>query len=281
MLGLEGTSERMSPGSGEQILFRHPPVVEKAMGVEFAPLSGWAAPHFGLLWSEIRADYPQFELQPPLPSQIEQTEQRAPQVPGISIELGDPFRMRSWFIKSGGARLIQVQDSRFIVNWRRVSETDSYPHYTKFKPTFEEEWGRFTSFLARSGFPEPQVIQCELTYVNHFPRGEGWSDYSDMPRVFSTWAGTGPPLPSPEMLAWHTRFLLPEGKGRLHAAVQPVMRLSDAQEALQMTLTARGAPSGASLPEALDWFDFGRRWLVDAFRSLTSPEMHKLWNEGE
>ncbi len=95
----------MSPGN-DQILFKHPPVVEKAMGVEFAPLPGWAAPHFGLLWADIRSEYPKFELQPPLPSQIEQTGQRTPQLPGITIELGDPFKMRSWFIKSDGAQLI-------------------------------------------------------------------------------------------------------------------------------------------------------------------------------
>jgi uncharacterized protein (TIGR04255 family) len=271
----------MSLGSGDQILFKHPPVVEKAMGVEFAPLPGWAVPHFGLLWSEIRSEFPSFEFQPPLLSQIEHTEQRAPQVPGFSIELGDSFRMRAWFIKSGGAQLIQIQDSRFIVNWRRVSPTDPYPHYNNFKPIFEQEWKRFTGFLGRNGFPEPRVVQCELTYVNHIARGLGWTDYADMPRVFSTWAGTGPSLPKPEMLAWNTSFLLPDNRGRLHAAVQPVVRLTDAQEALQMTLTARGAPSGATLPEALDWFDFGRTWLVDAFRSLTSSEMQKVWNAGE
>jgi len=251
------------------------------MGVEFAPLPGWAALHLGLLWAEIRADYPQFELQPPLPSQIEQTGQRAPQVPGFSIELGDPFKLRCWFIKGGGSQLIQVQDSRFIVNWRRVSKEDAYPHYKNFRPVFEQEWRRFTGFLGRNEFPEPRIVQCELTYVNHFPRGLGWADYADMPRVFSTWAGTSPPLPAPEMLAWNTRFLMPDEKGRLHVAVQPVMRLTDAKEALQMTLTARGAPSGSSLPEALEWFDLGRRWLVDAFTGLTSPEMHKLWNAGE
>jgi uncharacterized protein (TIGR04255 family) len=270
----------MNPGS-EGILFRHPPVIEKAMGVEFAPLPGWAAPHLGLLWADIRSEFPRFELQPPLPPQIEQPSQRAPQFPGISIDFGDPFRIRAWFIKASGSQLIQVQDSRFIVNWRRTTEGDAYPHYTKFKPDFESEWGRFTSFLARNGFPKPNVLQCELTYVNHFPRGKGWSDYGDMSRVFSNWTGGGPALPVPEMLAWNTRFLLPENKGRLHVAVQPVVRLTDAQEALQMTLTARGAPGGESLADTLSWFDFGRRWLVDAFRELTSPEMHKLWNMGE
>jgi hypothetical protein len=49
--------------------FGAPPVVETALGVEFAPLRKWSVPHFGVFWNEIKSDYPRFEVQPALASQ--------------------------------------------------------------------------------------------------------------------------------------------------------------------------------------------------------------------
>jgi uncharacterized protein (TIGR04255 family) len=48
------------------IIFDNPPIAEKVMGVEFTPLETWFAPHFGLFWHEIRKDYPNFEMKPPI-----------------------------------------------------------------------------------------------------------------------------------------------------------------------------------------------------------------------
>ena len=58
--------------------FESPPVVETVLGVEFAPIRGWAVPHFGLYWNEVRSEFPRFDVHAPLPSQIERFDDSPP-----------------------------------------------------------------------------------------------------------------------------------------------------------------------------------------------------------
>jgi uncharacterized protein (TIGR04255 family) len=257
--------------------FDRPPVAETALGVEFLPITGWGIPHFGLLWDRIRRDYPKFQVQPPLGSQIEQFGKDGRPLPNLTIEFGEPSRSRCWFFHKSDSQLLQVQDSRFILNWRKVTVDAEYPHYKQLRPCFETEWRRFASFLEDSALPVPTVVQCEVTYVNIIPQGEGWATYAELPNVLKAWAGKTAWLPTPENVSFNTRFVMPGNQGRFHVALQPVIRNADAASALQLTLTARGQPSNGDLADVLAWFDLGHEWIVRGFTDLTTDQMHKAW----
>lgn len=257
--------------------FDRPPVSETALGVEFQPVPGWGVPHFGLFWSEIRSEYPRFEVQPPLASQIERFGSEPQVSPSLIVEFSDAGRSRCWFFHENNARLLQVQDSRFILNWRKLTDNAEYPHYSRFRPQFAIEWTRFTDCVARFGLPPPAVEQCEVTYTNFFPRGEGWHDYSEFQLVIPAWAGKHSWLPSAEYVVIGTRYVFPENAGRFHVSLQPVVRNTDAVEGLQLTLTARGRPTAPDLEGILRWFDLGHEWIVRGFADLTSSHMHKHW----
>src|SRR5262245_1038548 len=49
--------------------FDHPPAVETFIGFHFANLQNWKTPYFGLFWQEIRDEYPDAEVLPPIPSE--------------------------------------------------------------------------------------------------------------------------------------------------------------------------------------------------------------------
>src|SRR5208283_4765348 len=100
--------------------FGNPPVVETVLGVEFAPLSKWGIPHFGLFWNGIRDEYPRFEVQPPLESAPEKFTKQDKLLPQISFQLVSHIPVRCWFVHQSDARLLQVQNNRFIHNWRKV-----------------------------------------------------------------------------------------------------------------------------------------------------------------
>jgi uncharacterized protein (TIGR04255 family) len=198
--------------------------------------------------------------------------------PGLTIEFGDPSRARCWFLHKNDAQLLQLQDNRLILNWRRLRQEEEYPHYKVFLPVFHKEWQRFGAFLKRNDFEDPSVVQCELTYVNHVARGEGWNDFGDLARVTTMWAGTPNGLPAAEAVVVNARFGMPEQHGRLHIALQPAIRNADGKEVLQMTLTVRGAPRGSGIQDLVHWFDEAHNRIVAAFVEVTGPEMHKLWN---
>jgi uncharacterized protein (TIGR04255 family) len=123
------------------------------------------------------------------------------------------------------------------------------------------------------------VNQCEVTYVNHIHLGQGWKSYGELKNVIACWSGeiSGSFLPEPESVNIGTRYVLPDGKGRLHVLMQPAIRRTDAKEILQLNLTARGKPDSSASQHLLEWMDLGHEWIVKGFTDFTSKTMHELW----
>jgi uncharacterized protein (TIGR04255 family) len=240
----------------------------------------------GLYWSLIRDRYPGQAVKPPIPPVIEEPSPR-PDAGASSGDLdlfipGEP-EARFWLIDASSRQLIQVQRNRFIRNWRngeRESSTASdYPRYHDLRAKFEQEWIIFLAFLSQEGLPNPDVNQCEVTYVNQIPLEQGSGNLAEADRILTIF---GRPqvaafLPPPEVLAANVSYLMPERRGRLHVSAQPAVRRKSGKRVLQLTLTARGAPASARTPDLLAWLDLGHEWALNAFLELTTSEMHSLW----
>jgi uncharacterized protein (TIGR04255 family) len=175
--------------------------------------------------------------------------------------------------------LIQVQADRFVFNWRKVAGTEQYRRYEYTKPAFQREWERFCVFLKSNAIDAPNVRQCEVIYVNHIEKGNGWETFGDLSAVLPCWAGgsTDGFLPVPENVELQASYPLPQSRGRLHVTVQRGIRHVDAKEILQLTLTARGKPASSDIQDILGWFDLGHEWIVKGFADFTSKAMHSLW----
>lgn len=256
--------------------FDSPPVIETALSVEFKPLEKWGIPHFGLFWQRIRQSFPEFSVKAPLASEIETFDK--PKLVTAQIEFMSEPEVRCWFFDSKADQLIQVQHDRFVHNWRRTGDRP-YPSYDAVRPSFESNWDVFSAFLREEDLGRPQVVQCEMTYVNHFESGREWTAMNDLPRVLMPWSGKLSEgfLPSPEQIQMAMSFLMPDNRGRLRIGLQPVIRTADRKVTLQLTLIARGAPASSEKESILEWFDLGHEWIVRGFADLTSPEMHRLW----
>ncbi|HEU4388737.1 MAG TPA: TIGR04255 family protein, partial [Blastocatellia bacterium] len=257
--------------------FELPPVIETVLGVEFEALERFGIAHFGLFWSRVRSVFPRCAIQPPLVSSIETFDQPITR-PQLRLELADQPEVRCWFHHTDGQRLIQVQRDRFIHNWQKTGDS-VYPSYERIKPGFETNWNLFRAFLQDETLGEPRVLQCEVTYINRIEMPSGQASPLDLPKIFPLWSGefSDSFLPAPERAQLGASFLMPNNQGRLHVNVQPAVRISDLKEVLQLTLTARGAPSSSDTASVLQWFDLGHEWVVKGFVSFTSSEMHKAW----
>lgn len=257
--------------------FIKPPVIETVLDVGFSPLVGWGIPHFGLFWQSIREEYPRFQDMPPVLLQKEAIES-PPSRLNLAFEVLNEPAARCWFEEKSGSRLIQIQHDRFIHNWRRTEEQQDYPHYEKvIRPAFSKEWDRFCVFLQQEGIELPEVQQCEVQYVNHIDF-EGWESLKQLVDAFELWPGgaTGF-LPLPESVTSNTSYLMPEKAGRLRILVQPSIRTQDGKRLIQFTLVARGQPKASDRDSILDWFDLGRKWIVNGFTEFSSQKMHDIW----
>lgn len=268
-------------GEGKRIVdFERPPVHEVAMGVQFLPLRKLRAAHFGNFWDCIKERYPHAEEHFPVSHMVEADQlQSIPRV-GVAVEMGElPLVPRCWFLSSDKLQLVQVQSDRFLRNWRHLISDHSYPHYEELSQAFFHEWNQFLQFATKNNLDTPIIDQCELTYINHIPKGDGWTSAEDLPNVFRNWSGVKyEHLPQPEAVTWKAAFPLIKAKGRLHVQLnQGVTGPPERTPILALEMTARGLPPGQKPEDLAAWFDAAHEAIVTGFVDLTTPEMHKIW----
>ena len=258
--------------------FKNPPVVETLLSTQFDQLLLPKTAHFGLYWNQIQDRFPQTAEQVELPAVFEK-ETGQPALPmGIQIQtLEVPPTPRFWFNNEKGTELIQVQRDRFVKNWRKIGEGDSYPRYEQVREGFNRDFEQFSSFIESHNLGHVRINQCEVTYINHIPAGEGWDTHADIDKVFKVWKQPEAEIPGrAEGAAIRAKFPIHDRElgfcGRLHVSIQPVQRLSDNLPMFVMELTARG-----QLANGTAFFDVGREWIVKSFAELTTPDMHKIW----
>jgi uncharacterized protein (TIGR04255 family) len=260
--------------------YARPPIVEVAIGAQFAGLDELRAAHVGLFWATIRDDYGRIEEQPPVVHIVEgPSDQQLAGGPELRIST-TPDLPRTWFLDSTGNRIIQVQRDRFLHNWRKMTDSDEYPRFPGVKKSFMKHWDGFCRFLENNGLPVPQVDQYELTYVNHIRRGNGWQSVEDLCHLFTSvaWGPRSAFLPPPENILWSAKFRLPEGNGRLHVDVVPVRIPPHGDLAVSLSLTARGMPpEGTDAGAMSGWFDIAREWIVRGFADLVAEKTDALW----
>jgi uncharacterized protein (TIGR04255 family) len=260
--------------------YERPPIVEMVLGVQFAELPGFKTVHAGLLWEEkFRAAYPRFSEQAPLEPSFEvfNSQQRLKfeikQMPGLPPRL--------WFMNEKDDELVQIQANRFIRNWR--GEGMNYPRYERLRESFFCDLQEFGSFLKHRNIGTIQPNQCEITYVNRL-RLEG-CDLGIKPgvalKLFHPEAllpsDEGERLPDPEGCNLSARYVLKdangEPRGRLHVTVQPWQREPD----LRLDMIVRGMPASPDLKAVADFFDEGRKTIVNGFTAITTERMHQEW----
>lgn len=262
--------------------FENPPLTEVLLSVQFEPILNMQVPQIGLLWSRIRERFPNTEQHSPLEPAIETFGPPSPPKIQLSLSQSPPLS-RTWFLNEAGTELIQIQNDRFMHNWRRVEDQETYPRYEYVRAQFSRGLEDFYDFLLKEELGELVPNQCEIGYINHIETNHIWSAHSELEKVLALWNpkfGDGG-LPDMESVRIETQHSFKDGNdhpmGRLHISAQPAFTRSDNSPLLVLTLTARGAPSDQTSGGVLDFMDKGRERIVRGFASITTPEMHKIW----
>ena len=254
--------------------FDRPPVVETVLSAQFEPIAALSVARFGLFWNRIRDEFPQTETRQALEPAIETFDSLAPTQPRLRLEMRSEVPpVRQWFINAAGTELIQLQNDRFLKNWRKSAAGDVYPRYQKaIKPGFDRHFRVLSDWLQSESLGDARVTQCEVTYVNHIVSGEGWERWSEAATVFPFLHSMPVEIEDGAFflrlpIRWQERQV-----GRLSVEIHPALRATDQRPIYVMNLTARGQIGGAC-----DFFDIGREAVVTNFARLTSAHMHEIW----
>lgn len=264
--------------------FTFPPLIEVAISVQFEPLSRLVVPEIGLLWQHYGSRFSHVEQRPPIEPRFEKLGVRVPLSQQPSFQLFDtPPLPRIWFLDQSKRELLQIQQNRFIRNWRKIEDGDNYPRYdSHVRPRFLEDFDDFREFLACNNIGKVVPNQCEVTYINHLKSGNIWTTHADIGKVFTFWnQDFGEDLRfENEDASFQIRRLIkdPEGEflGRLHITLQSAFDEND-DPLFVLTLIARGRPLSNETEGIINFIDLGREYIVRSFADITRPELHQLW----
>lgn len=266
--------------------FTNPPVAEIVLGVQHEPLAGLRPPIVARYWERVREQFPGWTAHPPINAAFETFGPPAPRRSRVSFELpSTPGPTRAMFEDADGNQLIQVQPDRFVRNWRRYGDQEApYPRYATFhRPGFEVALKDYLAFLTEHGVGEMVANQVEVTYVNHIVADGTWKHHGQLGQVLSLYSGrhSDGHLDEAEGVDINVRYRIHDAEeepvGRLHVSVRPVFKAVDLTPMFAINLTARIGISGGGVADILNEMDRGHGFLVNAFRSITTLRMHKIW----
>jgi uncharacterized protein (TIGR04255 family) len=245
--------------------YGNPPLSEVAFGVQFAALP-LQTRHVGQFWTEIKDEYPLTQDFPPVPDVGE--------APGVSLLVMPPLR-RTFLATSTAEFVIQLQDSRFHHNWRKLSPATVYPRFHVVFKGFLKAWGLFSDFVKRQGLEEPKPSRYELTYVNEI-EVLGSIRIEQAVKLFDWRIVNAGFLPEPQAtnIAWS--FLMPDNKGTMNVSTNRLTR-PDGRAAVLLTLACSG-PSASESYSLDEWFETAHQFIVRGFTDLTTTEAHNEWN---
>lgn len=263
--------------------FTKPPVIEVVLSVQFVRIEALDAPHLGVLWERFRDKYPRTEQHPPIARRNERFDEPGTVPTGVRVEFVEKIEVpRCWFLNSADTELIQVQQDRFIHNWRKVGQEDEYPRFEHIRDQFSSELSVFRDFLSKEELGQFAPDQCEITYINHIVAGEGWETHGELGNVLTVWGPrySDDVLAAPEATDIGVRYTIyddaKEQLGRLHITSKSGFNV-DKKPTIRLELTARGRPEGEGTTGVLNFLERGRKHIVRGFASVTTPEMHKIW----
>jgi uncharacterized protein (TIGR04255 family) len=268
--------------------FAKPPVTEVALGMQFGALPKLRSLMISRMWDELfKERFPEIEEHPPIQRAVEKFGVVKSPAPALRLVGFDtPPVPRFWFVNGAGAAgtdLVQVQQDRFVRNWRKMDDAVTYPRYERIREWFQRDATAFLRFLQTHQLGDVVPDQCDVTYVNHVKPGTVWKEHGELGRVVLPWSGQHSDdfLPPEEDVTLQSRYIIPGEKGepigRLTVAVQPAYMTDTEEPVLQMTLIARGRPMGDGLAGVLKFLDLGREWVVRGFASITTRQMHQIW----
>lgn len=251
--------------------YDNPPLNEIAVGVHFEPLSSWQSRHIGQFWGEVSKDYPSTEDQPPI----------------FNIEGGPRFEIlqlpplrRTFLISRDQNFVIQLQETRFLLNWRKRQPSDIYPRFNAFFKKFVGHWGQFSDFVARENVGSLKPVRYELTYVNHIEQTESpvSTTVERYVKMFNWSSLSAQFLPPPTGINVVWTFAMPEQLGFAQANLSQGVR-ADGRAVLVLVLSCTGAASPKI--SLNDWFGVAHRWLSQGLKELTTDIARQEWRYRE
>lgn len=252
--------------------YEQPPVIEVVIGLEFLPLPGLGAIGLVGLRERWRALFPKAQEHVPIVS----SGQPGIVIQGVGLQIGGgALPLRLWMISENEDKLLQVQNDRLVLNWRRLEGTQAdgpYPRYKTLRPLFQDRLTDFMSYLTEEGIGDVQPTIAEVSFINaiEVPTGD-----PDLAHVLST--ARHADLPG-RLVQSQTELVLDvstEVEAQGNTVITAQYRADNRLNLTVGTRLALGPADGTE--QILSALDKAHNVGVNGFTSVTDPSMHEKW----
>ncbi|HNP35394.1 MAG TPA: TIGR04255 family protein [Woeseiaceae bacterium] len=254
--------------ANNEIKFKKPPLNEIVFQVIFPELVGFGGAHIGLFWSEFRDRFPTIQSAP-----------RVELAKSFNLANGVLPENRIWLIHKDNSQVIQIQDDRFMFNWRDVGEETTYPGFDALYPIFKEYFSAFIDFLESEEKAPKFVTGFELNYVNHiYP--DVWEDWSDIGEIFPAfnWRSNPSPMPDIKGFRYFMQSTLDDDIGELTVTIDSRTHKKTSSPLVNFEIKVTGGKRELEV-ESLDAvFLPAHDGLVDTLVSMVSEKVRASWN---
>ncbi len=246
------------------------------MGVQFEPVAGYGSVMAKDVWLLFAEEFPQIQEHPPLTPQFEIFGREGSRSAQPSIKLTTPpMRGRLWFVSNDDNHLIQFQDDRFLLNWRRRPNGIEYPRFEGTSSALAEYLRRLNDLFTKALGTGLTINQAEATYINVIPVEQ----FEQAGSFFNV-------LKLDDIVTEGFNFNFTEVlRDEAH---KPFARLhhefstgfyNDASKGkvLRLGLTCRGRPSNTGIVGAIDFLTTARENIVRRFSQLATEEAEQSW----
>lgn len=257
-----------------------PPVVETVHGAQFNPIPEFNEAYAGWFWKKhLPAEWTKSAIVPRLEDQFERFGDQKIWGPELLFMIRPSTGgERTQLIHRDDERMIQIQSTRFLYNWKKGGPSQPYPSYEKLLPEFKKSLGAFEQFAQQMG---NKLIfnQWEVTYVNHIPKGKLWASPHDWPSIFPRFSTLANDVKGqqPDGFRGEWSLSIDDNVGRLHIDLKHARHTATNQELLALQLTARGPVTETMSLEA--GLNKGHESIVRSFDAMISPDARKHWKK--
>jgi uncharacterized protein (TIGR04255 family) len=268
--------------------FAKPPVAEVSLGIQLDGLASYNSLHVASFHELIRSEFPNVEehgLLDPAYETFGVSSNPSSMVLQIPFEFAaggmHAYRGHRFFFVSEDRRLlIQLQQNRLHLNWRKLSSDEEYPRHPALIEQFAEVVKLHRKWCADNELGLPSPTQWEIVYVNRFglvaADGSqcGLSSYFPWLKGLEGWTEDG-------AIQYRHRLLneADEPVARLNTSLRYGTNPDGTREAV-LELLVRGAPpANASMHDCVPALTAGRNIIVNRFADMTSQNAHRVWEK--
>ena len=249
------------------------------MGVQFRTPSNYSQLHAGGVWELFRKDYPKLEEHEPLPQALEVFGSILLGMPSFEL-LSGPRHDRFWFVAKNPDELIQFQNNRIHFNWRSRPEISRpYPRFDYVCSKFFDAFDILDAHLLKEFGEGIQVVQSEISYINHFPYlvGLDTKSISDWVNIIDT-----EKFSSEDINLKMRHPLLRDGEPYARVNLEIASALKPPNDRIfVLTTTVRGCSVTVDKASLREFFEEGSSIIVNNFNAITTEWAHSYWNRTE